>query len=459
MLTHGLNWRENKENEDVFNKRWSWCPSKGKNDREMDTWVPRIDEEDNLNWDQCFNSHCSVSAHKIQAHEPSFCSAIYETTHSLPQNTSYFGVDEPPGRDTLLFKCREAIESLQEEIEEHQKALNDRDFLLSQAQEREEQLVKSKKSANTEISNLKDKIEKLKEEMRENEEKYEKDCHKLIEENKKLKLENIEHESMVNKYKLKLDSIEETVNDLKLKKSSLEDSNEKLESKIKDMKMTINEYETANQQLDTKLLWAEKTYEEGLNKMMNEYERKREIIQKQNQELLDKTQNERIVREEKIKAEMKEKILEIQKGIEASNEEIKKLRNDKQKLLEENMKLTQMMSEVKVTFDAPPTSNEKWYGCHNCNSNELRQSVEQEFKYELKSLSSENDELKTKNKKLEKHLDGLKEQVWELKNELLELKNKKKDKMQKVREEAEKYKEYFRYVMIKLLITFEIDRK
>jgi chromosome segregation ATPase len=236
--------------------------------------------------------------------------------------------------------------------------LSDRDFLLSQAQEREEQLVKSKKSANNEITNLKEKIEKLKGDMKESEEKYEENCHKLIEENKKLKLESIEQESMINKYKLKLDSIEETLNDLKLKKSSLEDSNEKLEHKIKDMKMTINEYESANQQLDTKLMWAEKTYEEGLNKIMNDYERKQEIIQKQNQELLDKTQNERVVREEKIKTEMKEKIVEIQKGIEASNEEIKKLRNDKQKLLEENLKLTQLMSEVKITFD-PPILKEK----------------------------------------------------------------------------------------------------
>ena len=65
-------------------------------------------------------------------------------------------------------------------------------------------------------------------------------------------------ESQNNKNKIKLESIEETLNELKIKKSNLEDSNEKLEGKIKDLKLTVSEYETANHQLDTKLLWAEK---------------------------------------------------------------------------------------------------------------------------------------------------------------------------------------------------------
>eukprot|EP00343_Euplotes_focardii_P001409 CAMPEP_0205800290 /NCGR_PEP_ID=MMETSP0205-20121125/1906_1 /ASSEMBLY_ACC=CAM_ASM_000278 /TAXON_ID=36767 /ORGANISM="Euplotes focardii, Strain TN1" /LENGTH=93 /DNA_ID=CAMNT_0053063145 /DNA_START=182 /DNA_END=463 /DNA_ORIENTATION=- len=82
--------------------------------------------------------------------------------------------------------------------------------------------------------------------------------------------------------------------------------------------------------------------------MMNEFEKKEQFLQMQNKEILERTQNELLNREAKIKAEMKEKIMGIQKGIEASNQEIKRLRDDKQKLLEENMKLTQMLSEVKM---------------------------------------------------------------------------------------------------------------
>jgi len=82
--------------------------------------------------------------------------------------------------------------------------------------------------------------------------------------------------------------------------------------------------------------------------MMTEFERKEQILQKQNQEILERTQNELMNREEKIKKEMKEKIMGIQKGIEASNQEIKRLRDDKKSLLEENMKLTQMMSDYKI---------------------------------------------------------------------------------------------------------------
>lgn len=171
----------------------------------------------------------------------------------------------------------------------------------------------------------------------------------MIEENKKLKLENIELESKNNKYQMRLEGIEETVNDLKLKKTNLECSNEKLEVKIKDLKFTINEYENANQQLDSKLMWAEKTYEEGINKMMTEYEKKEQILQRQNRDIMERTQNEKLDREAKIKAEMKEKIMGIQKGIEASNNEIKKLRDERQQLLDENMKLTQMLSECKVS--------------------------------------------------------------------------------------------------------------
>ena len=65
-----------------------------------------------------------------------------------------FGSEDPPGRDTLLFKCREAIESLQEEIEDYQRAL------ISQAQEKDEQLSRYKESSSEEINNLKDKLEK-----------------------------------------------------------------------------------------------------------------------------------------------------------------------------------------------------------------------------------------------------------------------------------------------------------
>ena len=76
-------------------------------------------------------------------------------------------MEEAPERDTLLFKCREAIESLQEEIEEYQNALNERDFLLSQAQEREENLISTKKTVNEELESAKNKIERTKEELNE----------------------------------------------------------------------------------------------------------------------------------------------------------------------------------------------------------------------------------------------------------------------------------------------------
>lgn len=80
---------------------------------------------------------------------------------------------------------------------------------------------------------------------------------------------------------------------------------------------------------------------------------KEQLIKRQNEELLEKTQNERLDRENKIKAEMKQKILDIQNGIEASNKEINKLRDEKQKLLEENMKLAQMLSEMPKDCDEP----------------------------------------------------------------------------------------------------------
>lgn len=418
-----------KENEDVFNKIWS-CYRTGsdrQDEHEMSHNLTRVEEGDeSLNCDHCYNSRFSVSAHKNMRHDHSLWSATYETNNSIQYVAPCFGNDDPPGRDTLLFKCREAIESLQEEIEDHQKAINERDYLLAQSQEREEQLVKSKKSAINEIHSLREKLEKIREEMKENEEHYEKECHKMIEENKKLQLENIELESKVNKYHLKLESMEETISDLKLKKSNLENSNEKLESKIKDLKCTLTEYETANQQLDTKLMWAEKTYEEGINKMVSEYERKEQMIQKQNQELLDRTQNERLEREAKIKAEMKEKIMGIQKGIEASNEEIKRLRDDKQKLLEENMKLTQMLSDVRTAEEASHKNKPQSCKCHNCNSEAISKYLGSDVEFELKQKTKENQELSSKNKKLEKHLDGLKAQVNELKNELVELKAKKK---------------------------------
>lgn len=242
-----------------------------------------------------------------------------------------------------------------------------------------------------------------------------------------------------------MSSIEESLNDLKIKKEKLENSNEKLEEKVKDLKATLTEYETANQQLDSKLLWAEKTYEEGINKMMTEYRNKEQLILKQNEELLEKTHNERLERENKIKSEMKLKITEIQKGIEASNQEIKKLRDDKQQLLEENMKLTQMLSEVtKSNDDAKQKEIIKWYECRNCNSTSISKYLDLDHDYEVKEKLKENEELKTKNGKLEKHLDSLKVQVSDLKTELLELKFRKNNKMSKVKDETEKYKEYFK---------------
>ena len=230
--------------------------------------------ESNLSCGQCINERLSLSVQKNNPNA-SFCSATCESSNSIQPVAPWFRADEAPERDTLLFKCREAIESLQEEIEDYQNALNERDFLLSQAQEREENLVSSKKNINKELESTKDKLEKAQEELvdfkkkasgngsfiispLDNEEKYEDECHKLIEENKQLKLENIEMESKHNKNQIKLESIEESLNDLKVKKSNLENSNEKLEGKIKDLKLTISEYETANHELDTKLIWAEK---------------------------------------------------------------------------------------------------------------------------------------------------------------------------------------------------------
>jgi len=436
----------NKENEDLFKKLWSCCTSGNDHQEENDIShnMNKIEEtEEGVTCGQWCNSRTSFSAQKNLERANSFWSATYETNNSIPiQGAPFFGSDDPPGRDTLLFKCREAIESLQEEIEELQKAINERDFLLSQSQEKEEQLISSKRSAFNEIAELKEKIQRLKEQMKENEDKYEQEWHKMLEENKQLKLQNIEQESKINKYRLKLESIEESVNDLKVKKSGLENSNEKLEGKLKDLKLTINEYESANQQLDTKLLWAEKTYEEDISKMMSEYEKKEQMIQKQNQDLLDKTQHERVAREDKIKNEMKDKILGIQKGIEASNDEIKKLRDDKQKLLEENMKLTQMISDVKLQESMSVSKNKSWE-CQNW-SNNYSKSADQNIEYELKVKTKENESLKIKNKKLEKHFDGLIEQISEMKSEMGNLKLKKKDKMHKVKEEAEKYKDYFR---------------
>ena len=85
----------------------------------------------------------------------------------MHQAPPYFGNEDVPGRDTLLFKCREAIESLQEEIEDYQKALNERDFLLSQAQEREEQLINSKNIVTQDLENMRGRFESIKEELKE----------------------------------------------------------------------------------------------------------------------------------------------------------------------------------------------------------------------------------------------------------------------------------------------------
>ena len=179
--------------------------------------------------------------------------------------------------------------------------------------------------------------------------------------------------------------------------------------------------------------------------MMSEYRSKEQMILKQNEELLEKTHNERLERENKIKSEMKTKIMEIQKGIEASNQEIKKLREDKQQLLEENMKLTQMLSEVtKSVDDGRFNQMGKWYDCKNCNSSTISKYLDIDHDFELKEKLKENEELKLKNGKLEKHLDSLKIQVSDLKTELLELKFKKNNKMSKVKDETEKYKEYFK---------------
>ena len=102
--------------------------------------------------------------------------------------------------------------------------------------------------------------------------------------------------------------------------------------------------------MDTKLIWAEKTYEEEMSKILAELKNE-QIQHAQNQEILNRTQNEREEREAKIKAEMKDKILGIQKGIEASNQEIKRLRDDKQKLLEENMQLTENLNHLQLKED------------------------------------------------------------------------------------------------------------
>lgn len=192
-------------------------------------------------------------------------------------------------------------------------------------------------------------------------------------------------------------------------------------------------------------MWAEKTYEEGISKMMTEYRNKEQMILKQNEELLEKTHHERIERENKIKSEMKTKITEIQKGIEASNQEIKKLRDDKQQLLEENMKLTQMLSEVSKTHDdAKAKEAIKSYECKNCNSTSISKYLGFNNEKDAKDRLKESEELKAKNTKLEKLLDNLKIQVSDLKTELLELKFKKSSKMSKVKDETEKYKEYFK---------------
>ncbi|CAI2367563.1 unnamed protein product [Moneuplotes crassus] len=336
-----------KENNDVFNQLWS-CTRE-------DMYPRETQEETNRTYDNYPKDSLSFSEQKFPQNQPKM-SNNFDTQNSVQSTAPFFGNDDNSGRDTLLFKCREAIESLQEEIEDYQKALGERDFLLSQAQEREDQLLLSKSNANKEVESLTRKLQESREELAnykskaaENEEKYDQECHKLLEENKKLRCENIELESSISKYKIKLECIEETVNDLKLKKTSLEDSHERLEVKVKDLKTTINEYETANQQLDTKLIWAEKTYEEGMSKIMTEYEKERELLQKKNEDLIKKAQNSQYDREAKIKAKMKEKIVGIQKGIEASNAEINKLREEKQKLLKKNMKLVQIIDEFKIS--------------------------------------------------------------------------------------------------------------
>lgn len=66
----------------------------------------------------------------------------------------------------MLFKCREAIESLQDEIEDYQRAIHERDFMLNQAQEREEQLKCSKKNITEELNHLKTKIEEIRDELK-----------------------------------------------------------------------------------------------------------------------------------------------------------------------------------------------------------------------------------------------------------------------------------------------------
>ena len=128
--------------------------------------MDKAGEESNLSCGPCWNEKLTLSVQKGN-HNNSFCSGTYDSSNSIQPSAPNFGMEEAPERDTLLFKCREAIESLQEEIEEYQNALNERDFLLSQAQEREENLISTKKTVNEELESAKNKIERTKEELNE----------------------------------------------------------------------------------------------------------------------------------------------------------------------------------------------------------------------------------------------------------------------------------------------------
>lgn len=187
MMSHYDSKLEDKENEDIFNKIWSWYRT-GANltdESDIDKIKLKTEEADeSINWDHWYNGSFAPSSLKRIQNNNSFNSATYDTSNSIQHIAPWFGNDDPPGRDTLLLKCREAIESLQEEIEEQQRSINERDYLLNQAQEREEQLSHLKNGAMEEITLLREKLSKIREEMRENEERYEKEWHKILEDNK-----------------------------------------------------------------------------------------------------------------------------------------------------------------------------------------------------------------------------------------------------------------------------------
>ena len=185
MMAHFDSKIDEKENEDIFNKIWSCYRTGANDDNDLERLKLKTEEaDDSINCEHWYNGSFAPSALKHINHDNSLNSATYDTSNSIQHIAPWFGNDDPPGRDTLLLKCREAIESLQEEIEEQQRALNERDYMINQAQEREEQLSHLKNGAMEEITMLREKLTKIREEMKENEEHYESEWHKMLEENK-----------------------------------------------------------------------------------------------------------------------------------------------------------------------------------------------------------------------------------------------------------------------------------